>query len=559
MADLFLSCEISHEGSGEDRAGQIAASLLAEGFSVWRDDGAGEAGARSEAVEEQLGAAKAVVVIWSADAVKSDWVRSEADRARAAHKLVQSRIDGARLPMPFDQIECADLTDWAAGRETPGWRKMLGSVRELVHGAPAPAAPAPSMSAPPLPAKPSIAVLPFANLSPDKAGDYFADGMVVEIVTALSRFKSIFVIASGSSLSLKGEAIDDSSAARMLGVRYVLRGGVRTAGGRVRITVQLIDAVAGAQIWGDKFDDSLEDVFDLQDRLAVSVAGIIEPTVLDAEYRRMSTRRRENMTGYDLYLRALHLEKSVARADVFEALELLHAAIAIDDTYAATLALAAWNHSWVYTNEWSDDLPSHRAAAIELGHKALRMGPDDADVLHDVAFAWLILGEKLEDSMAMIDRATALNPGHASAWMASGWIRAFAGEPRTALEHVHRSLRLDPRSPDRGYQLHVVGLANFELRRYEDAIAALREAVHLLPAFGANHAFLGACYAHLGDLDAARRELALYAGLMPVPLSDLGYWTFRDSEHCDLFLEAVALAEAAQPARPIAEPEKAEA
>jgi adenylate cyclase len=539
MADVF----VSYARSTAEQAERIARTLRAQGLEVWRDDALPAHRAYADVIEEQHRAAKVVLVIWSSDAVNSEWVRSEAERARIERKLVQLRIDDVRLPMVFDQIQCADLVGWCGDTEAPGWRQVTRGVAEAMAGVRTVAC-APALSEP---SKPSIVVLPFTNFSPDQEGDYFADGMLMEIVTALSRFKSIFVIASGSSLALKGEAAANPvEAARTLGVRYVLQGSVRKAGGRVRITVQLVDASDGAQIWGDRFDDTLEDVFELQDRVALAVAGIIEPTVKMTELRRASTRRRENMSAYDLYLRALHLEKSVAKADVLEAVALLNRAIEIDETYAAALSLGAWLHSWVFVNGWSDDPAADRKRAQELAHKALRMGRDDADVLHYVAFALLILGEKIGDAIALIDQATTLNPGLASAWMASGWIHAYAGEPEKALDHARISMRLDPRSLfEGGYQLHVVGLAEFELGRFADAARSLRDAVHLLPAFAANRAFLGACYAHLGDLDAARKELAAYAELMSVPLRDLAYWTFRKREHRQLFLDGLKLVQAA--------------
>ena len=196
-------------------------------------------------IEERLEAAKAVVVIWSAEAARSEWVRSEADRARNEHKLVQLRIDAAVLPMPFDQIQCADLTSWRGEADAHEWRKVAASVADLVGAVAAGAQPA--QYPPPLPAKPSIAVLPFANLSGDPDQDYFADGMVVEIVEALSRVKSVFVIAASSTLSLKGRSIGAQEAARLLGVAYVLDGTVRKAANRVRIGVQLIEAAGGAR------------------------------------------------------------------------------------------------------------------------------------------------------------------------------------------------------------------------------------------------------------------------------------------------------------------------
>ena len=279
-----------------------------------------------------------MVVIWSAEAVKSEWVQSEADRARADRKLVQLSLDGAALPMPFDRIQCADLSGWTGDPDAPGWRKVVASLGDLMGAPSAPAVEAPALA---LPSKPSIAVMPFANLSADPEQEYFADGMLVEIVEALSRCRSIFVIASGSSLSFKGKGVGAQDAARALGVRYILEGNVRRAGNRVRIGVQLIDAVENLPIWTQRFEDTLEDIFDLQDKVALAVAGKIEPTLEAAEIRRASVRPTESLGSYDLYLRALPLHHTYSKEGSLEALTLLNQAIALDPVFGRALAQVA--------------------------------------------------------------------------------------------------------------------------------------------------------------------------------------------------------------------------
>ena len=233
MLDIF----VSYARSTAHHAQAVAEALRALGYRVWLDDELPAHRAYADVIEERLRAAKAVVVIWSAEAAKSQWVQSEADRAREEDKLVQLTVDGARLPMPFDRIQCADLAGWTGDPEAPGWRKVAASVAELIGGAGVAAAPVMAPPPPSLPSKPSIVVLPFANLSGDAEQDYFADGMVEEIVAALTRIRSIFVIASGSGLSFKGKGVSAQEAARQLGVRYVLEGSVRKSAGTVRIVV----------------------------------------------------------------------------------------------------------------------------------------------------------------------------------------------------------------------------------------------------------------------------------------------------------------------------------
>jgi len=289
MSDVF----ISYARSTEREAKQIAEALRGLGYDVWRDDELPAHRDYSEVIEERLRAAKAVVVVWSAEAAKSQWVRAEADLAREAQTLVQLSLDGAPLPMPFNRIQCADLAGWAGDPGHPGWRKVANSVAELANANVPAGAATVAASPPPLPLseKPSIAVLPFTDLSPAKDQDYFCDGMVVEIVTALSRFRTLFVIASGSSLTYRDVAGRLPQVARELGVRYLLEGSVRKAGDRVRIAAHLIDAHDGArEVWAERFDGTLEDVFALQDQVAGAVASQIEPTILAIETRRASAR-----------------------------------------------------------------------------------------------------------------------------------------------------------------------------------------------------------------------------------------------------------------------------
>src|SRR5215472_16775395 len=296
MADVF----ISYARSTEKQARAVAEGLRAEGYSVWSDDDLPSHRAYADVIEEQLSTAKAVVVIWSAEAVRSEWVRSEANRAREDHKLVQLNMDGARLPMPFDQIQCADLAGWSGDRAAPGWTKVAASVAELATARAAPAPPVTSGAPPSLPSKPSIAVMPFANLSDDRDQEYFADGMMDEIVGVLSRFRSIFVIASSSTMTFKGKSVSPQEVRRLLGVRFVLEGSVRKAAGRVRISARLLDTADATQVWADRFDDTLDDVFALQDKVAASVAGVIVPAVREAEIRRaMGSANPDDRNAYD--------------------------------------------------------------------------------------------------------------------------------------------------------------------------------------------------------------------------------------------------------------------
>jgi len=312
-------------------------------------------------------------------------------------------------------------------------------VRDLV------AAKASAQPVLPLPDKPSIAVLPFANMSGDPEQEYFVDGMVEEIITALSRIRWLFVIARNSSFTYKGQAVDVKQIGRELGVRYVLEGSVRKAGMQVRITGQLIDALTGTHLWAGRFDGSLEDIFELQDRVAVSVAGVIEPALQAAEMRRSIERPTPDLGAYDLHLRALAVFFPQTKERIFATLRLLEQAIAIDRHYGPALSWAAICHMQLVTNGWAEAPETSRRKAIDLARQALQVGENDPAILANAAFVLAQFGEDIGAMIGLVDRALALNPGYARGWFVSGLLRVFAGEHDLAIEHLEASLRLSPR------------------------------------------------------------------------------------------------------------------
>ena len=544
MSDVF----ISYARSTETAAQQVADGLRALGFTGWSDDELPSHRAYSELIEERLRAAKAVVVIWSADAVKSQWVRAEADVARAAGVLVQLSVDGSSAPLPFNQIQCADLTGWTGQPDHAGWRKVASSVAELV-GRPA-ARPAPEPSVPlPLPGRPSIAVMPFTNLSGDVEQEYFADGMVVEIIEALSHIRSIFVIARGSSLSLKGKGLSPQDAARQLGVRYVLERSVRKAAGRVRIGIQLIDGADGAPILTHRFEDTLDDVFALQDKVALCVAGKIEPTIQQAEVRWSTLRPTEHPGSYDLYLRALPNSRTGEKSGYVAAIELLHQAIALDPNYGLALAHAAVCHFLLIPFGWSDDPQADAQRSVELAHRALKAASDDAQVLALVALIAAYVEGDLDGALGLVDRAIALNPGSAIVWNYSGDLRLQAGDPDLAIAHLETSMRLDPMAPDRTTQARPMGCALYAQGRFREALAYFRELVQRQENPG-GYFLLAAALGQLGQASAAAEALAHYRALTPLtPAAFAQNWsrTVRP-EHIQQWLDGIALAQGERPA-----------
>jgi adenylate cyclase len=390
----------------------------------------------------------------------------------------------------------------------------------------------------PLPDKPSIAVLPFANMSGDPEQEYFVDGMVEEIITALSRIRWLFVIARNSTFTYKGQAVDVKQVGRELGVRYVLEGSVRKAGGRVRITAQLIDALSGTHLWADRFDGSLEDVFDLQDKVAISVAGVIEPALQAAETARSVGRPTNDLTAYDLYLRAYEIVFSSA-PQIPEALRLIEQAIARDPRYGPALALAAVCHGRLCVDGHSEDPQADGRKALDLARRALQVGGDDPGVLASAAMELAHFGQDIGAAMALVDRALALNPSFARAWYFSGRLRWWAGQPELAIEHTETSLRLSPRTRI-GSPLSIIGAAHFACRRFDEAVSKLLLAIQDGPSYPVPYRYLAACYAHMGRLDEAREVVARLRAITPVVIPDAGF--LRNPEHREFYLSGLRLA-----------------
>ncbi len=352
--------------------------------------------------------------------------------------------------------------------------------RVRLHGA------AKAVPALPLPAKPSIAVLPFNNMSGDPEQEYFADGMVEEITTALSRMRWLFVIARNSSFTYKGRAVDVKQVGRELGVRYVLEGGVRKAANRVRITAQLIDALTGVHLWADRFEGALEDIFDLQDRVTASVVGAIAPKMEQAEIERARHKPTESLDAYDCYLRGIANVHRRTREANNEALQLFNNAIEFDPDFSSAYGMAAWCYVQRKVSRWMTDRVKETSEAARLARRAVALGKEDAVALSAGGFALAYVVGDLDDGAAFIDQALALNPNLGSAWTVSGWVRIFRGEYEVALEHFAHSMRLSPLDPLIYAAQYGIAFAHFLAGRYDEASSwaekALREDPNYYPA-----------------------------------------------------------------------------
>jgi TolB-like protein len=358
-----------------------------------------------------------------------------------------------------------------------------------------------------LPEKPSIVVLPFSNLSGDPTQEYFADGMVEDITIALGRLPWLFVIGSGSAFSYKNSAVDTRRVGAELGVRYVLRGSVRKAQNRVRITAQLTDAAHGGHIWADRFDGEINDVFEMQDRVAANVSATIAPALQAAEMKRTERKPTENLTAYDLFLRASRHQRDNVEQNR-ESLRLLYRAIELDPSYAAAYGLAAFCHFWQKVFAWVSPSDPALQEGVRLGHLAVEHGQNDSEALWMAAQTCAMLAGELGQAVDWVDKSTALNPNSPSAWWTGCLIRAFLGKSEQALENAARASRLDPLDPLSSTHSTGAGLAHFFAGRYEHAASMADQVLAKEPAFPPALRLKVAACGRLGRIDDGRAAIA---------------------------------------------------
>lgn len=366
-----------------------------------------------------------------------------------------------------------------------------------------------------LPDRPSIAVLPFLNLSGDPQQEYFSDGITEDIITALSRVKWFFVIARNSSFTYKGRTVDERQVARELGVRYVLEGSVRKAGERVRITGELIQADTGLHIWADRFDGEFADIFGLQDRVAASVVVAIEPSLRQAEIDRARRKPTEKLDAYDWYLRALPHFYTLTREGVDQAITLLDRAIAIDPHFALGKALAARCYAWRNPQGWSAAPEEEKATAIRLGQEALRDGDDDPSVLWMVGFAMWQLRVDLDGALELYDRSLALNANCSQALTLRGWALATAGRLDEAIASLLQPLRLSPVDPEAFFTMTALGWTYMVAGRFDEAVKWTSRALRERPGFAPALRFHAVSLVGLGRLDEARDTVTYLLQLEP--------------------------------------------
>jgi len=460
MAEIF----VSYGRSTEAQAQQVAEALRAAGYSVWRDDELPAHRSYGEVIEERLRAAKAVVVLWSAEAARSQWVRAEADIAREAGTLVQVTVDGTLPPIPFNQIQCAALDGWAGDTNVPGWQKVESSIALLV-GSPAQAQAAPDSKAAPG-KRVAILVLPFINMSGDAEQEYFSDGITDDIITDLSKVSALSIVARNTAFTFKGRTLDVAQLARQLNVTHVLEGSIRKSGDRVRINAQLINGEAGDHVWADRYDRDLTDIFAIQDEISKAIVSALRLKLLPKEKKAIETRGTSSVEAYNLYLMARQHWISGNDGDVRRdevVVRISRQATEIDPGYAKAWALIA-------------------LAQAEMRFRHSRD----------------------EDALAAAERALELDPNLPEALCVKArYLADEDGKPEEADRQIQNALRLDPESWE--VNKEAARLLN-RSGKMREAIPYFEKAASLVDTDYHSSGMLQTCYAAIGDDEGLRRS-----------------------------------------------------
>jgi len=419
--------------------------------------------------------------------------------------------------------------------------RFVGEVRELAGSAGDPAVSGgPTSAVPNLPDRPSIAALPFLNLSGDAEQDYFTDGVVEDIISALSRIRWLFVIARNSSFTYKGRAVDVKQVGRELGVRYVLEGSVRRVAKRVRITGQLVDAASGGHLWAERYEGALDDIFELQDRITESIVGAIAPQLELAEIERAQRKPTDSLDAYDWYLRGMACFHAGRREGTERALAAFRQAMALDPAFASAYGMAAWCLFWRRLNGWMTEPVQDQAEGLRLAQAAVDLGKNDAVALTRGGHALAHFSRDLDRGIGCLDRALVLDPNLAAAWFLGAYLRVFRGDSDEAIGRFERAMRLSPLDSEMFRMQSGVALAHLVAGRFDEAstwaAAAFRDVPFVLPA-----AIVAASHALAGRAAEADRALRHLRELNPaLRVASLDRWLpFRRPEDAALFAEGL--------------------
>jgi adenylate cyclase len=489
---------ISYARPDEPLASTIADGLREDGFEVWRDDELPAHRPYAEVIEERLNGASAVVVLWSAEAAKSHWVRAEADTARAALTLVQASLDGTVPPMPFNQIQCADLKGWDGQRTSSGWRKLIASVDELA-GSPVDTAPRERAR------ELSICVLPFQNMSGDPEQEYFSDGISEDITTDLSKVSALEVIARNTAFTFKGRSVNVCEVARKLGVSHVLEGSVRKVGNQVRITAQLIDGRSGGHLWADRFDRDLTDIFTIQDEISKAIVRALRVNLLPEEKRAIEQRGTNNAEAYNLYLLARQYWITGNHGDLRReerVMRICGRAVEIDPYYAqawALLAIAQSSLRYGFAQQVDD--------GYVAAHTALAINPSIAEA-HLPMYKRLQERGQLEAAAAEMGAAIRLGPESWEVNKEAGRFYLLKRDVPTATRHYEKAAELMETDFHAWGMLATCYKALGESAKLREAakmmVAQAQAAVQQDPSNGAALGILAGGHALLGEQEKTR-------------------------------------------------------
>ncbi len=554
IADVF----ISHAQSTTALTRRIAAALRALDHTVWWDEELPVHRPFSAVIDERLGAAKAIVVLWSNDAIASDWVRAEAEAGRVAGRLVQVSADGTVPPRPFNMIQYADLNGWRGDVDAPNWRKVVASIGELTgetaptHGSAGPArkigarrslrsalalviaaframaswfavthskpasASAVTVSsahnetadvnvAPAgVTERPAIAVLPFENHSEDPQHAIFADGLAEDLIMRLSAWRSFRVIAPASSFRYR-DNVDVRRIAKDLNVRYVVQGSVRRAGDRIRVTTQLVDAQSSATLWSQTYDRPVAGMFDLQDEISSAIAAPLVGDLSRAEANRARQRGTRNLEAWSLYELGVEHHARGTLPDYGAALALFQQAIAIEPQFASAHAKA----SRIYAMRWSQQMgrdDGDLALALQFARRAVELDNLDAQAHQALGFGLVLSGDP-RSGLVSLNRAVELNPSLPTAWNSLGFARLASGDAEGCIEATTHMLDLDPHGPDVHLGLENLSEAHWMLGQFDTGLDYARTVVAHKPDYIWGHFDVILNAVELARIDEARSAI----------------------------------------------------